>query len=70
MGQLFIQSNMDLFISRYVYIDILFFDFVFVFFLFVSFILLYFSLQCYMLPQVLVFQITTKKLAQNTALLL
>ena len=70
MGQLFIQSNMDLFISRYVYIDILFFDFVFVFFLFVSFIPLYFSLQCYMLPQVLVFQITTMKLAQNTALLL
>ena len=37
MGQLFIQSNMDLFISRYVYIDILFFDFVFVFFSFCFF---------------------------------
>ena len=70
MGQLFIQSNMDLFISRYVYIDILFSILFLFFFLFVSFILLYFSLQCYMLPQVLVFQITTMKLAQNTALLL
>ena len=70
MGQLFIQSQhgpLHLQICLYRYP---FFRFCFCFFLFVSFILLYFSLQCYMLPQVLEFQITTMKLAQNTALLL
>jgi len=50
MGQLFIQSNMDLFISRYVYIDILFCAFVFVFSFFVLsfFFIFLFSAICYL----------------------
>ena len=48
MGQLFIQSNMDLFISRYVYIDILF-SILFFFFLFLSFFFIFlFSAICYL----------------------